>query len=163
MGRETSLCLGIVAVPHHGVGEGEMRGTCKVWRSVLGPYSVLALFIIINVQAIRVRIIGSGAWGRNDIPLFSPGLHFPLPLPLHPSPVGCHPGLVKVVCLGRWLRVRLTHRCGCPGQGVPCADLSPVVLGCLQKFLDTLQLPLNFLGMTLFKEVSRRPECLKTI
>lgn len=70
MGRETSLCLGIVAVPHHGVGEGEMRGTCKVWRSVLGPYSVLALFIIINVQAIRVRIIGSGAWGQNDIPLF---------------------------------------------------------------------------------------------
>lgn len=46
----------------------------------LAPNSVLAVFMIINFQTVRVRKINPGAWGQNGISVLSPGLHYPSPM-----------------------------------------------------------------------------------
>lgn len=55
------------------------------------------------------------------------------------------------------------HGYDCPGQGEPHADLSLAVLGCLQNFLDTSQLPLSIPSMPSFKAVSWRPRHLEKV
>lgn len=43
----------------------------------LAPISVLALFMIINFQTFRVRIMNPGVWSQNVLSLFTPGHHYP--------------------------------------------------------------------------------------